>query len=62
MNLPQGAIDFLVYLAPSLLVFLTSYFLVKKFLDNDQKLKYAELKKAMDNNTLPLRLQAYERE
>ncbi|MBL0339498.1 MAG: hypothetical protein IPP71_00380 [Bacteroidetes bacterium] len=61
MNLPQGAIDFLVYLAPSLLVFGTSYFLVKRFLDNEQKMKYAELKRTMDNNLLPLRLQAYER-
>lgn len=61
MNLPQGILDFLVYLAPSLLVFLTAFFLVKKFLDSDQKLKYAELKKTMDNNLMPLRLQAYER-
>ncbi len=61
MNLPQGVIDFLVYLAPSLLVFGTSYFLVKRFLDNEQKMKYAELKRTMDQNLLPLRLQAYER-
>ena len=61
MNLPQGAIDFLVYLAPSLLVFGTSYFLVKRFLDNEQKMKYVELKRVMDSSLLPLRLQAYER-
>jgi EamA domain-containing membrane protein RarD len=35
MQLPQGLIDFLVYLAPSLLVFLTAFFLIKKFLDTD---------------------------
>jgi hypothetical protein len=61
MQLPSGLIDFLVYLAPSLLVFLTAFFLVRKFLDSDQKLKYAELKRAMDKDILPLRLQAYER-
>lgn len=61
MNLPSGVIDFLVYLAPSLLVFLTSYFLVKKFLDNDQRMKFAELKRTMDKELLPLRMQAYER-
>jgi len=61
MNLPDTVIDFLVYLAPSLLVFLTAFYLVKKFLDSDQKLKYAELKRAMDKDLLPLRMQAYER-
>ena len=61
MNIPNGVTDFLFYLAPSLLVFLTSWFLVKKFLDTDQKLRYAELKRSIDNNLLPLRLQAYER-
>ena len=61
MNLPQGVIDFLVYLAPSLLVFLTAFYLVKKFLDTDQRMKYAELKRTLDNTLLPLRLQAYER-
>jgi hypothetical protein len=61
MSIPQGVVDFLVYLAPSLLVFLTAWFLVKKFLDSDQRLKYAELKRTIDNNMLPLRLQAYER-
>ena len=61
MNLPDTVIDFLVYLAPSLLVFLTSFFLVKKFLDNDQRMKYAELKRTMDKELLPLRMQAYER-
>ncbi len=61
MNLPEGVIDFLVYLAPSLLVFLTAFYLVKKFLDTDQRLKYAELKRTLDNTLLPLRLQAYER-
>ncbi|MBK7970422.1 MAG: hypothetical protein IPK08_16600 [Bacteroidetes bacterium] len=61
MQLPQGLIDFLVYLAPSLLVFLTAFFLIKKFLDTDQRMKFAELKRVTDNHLLPLRLQAYER-
>ena len=61
MNLPSGVIDFLVYLAPSLLVFLTAFFLVKKFLDTDRQMKYAELKRAIDKDLIPLRFQAYER-
>ena len=61
MNLPTTVIDFLVYLAPSLLVFLTAFYLVKKFLDTDQRLKYAELKRSLDQQLMPLRMQAYER-
>ena len=53
--------DFLVYLAPSLLVFGMAYFLVKKFLDTDRNIRYAELKRAMQKDLLPIRLQAYER-
>lgn len=59
--MPQGIIDFLVYLAPSLLVFLTAWLLIKKFLDTNTKIKYAELKRAIQKDLLPLRLQAYER-
>lgn len=61
MNIPQGVIDFLVYLAPSLLVFLTAYLLIKKFLDTNSTIKQAELKRAIQKDLLPLRLQAYER-
>lgn len=61
MKIPQGIIDFLVYLAPSLLIFLTAYLLIKKFLDTNTKIKYAELKRAIQKDLLPLRLQAYER-
>jgi hypothetical protein len=61
MKIPQGIIDFLVYLAPSLLIFLTAYLLIKKFLDTNTRIQYAELKRAIQKDLLPLRLQAYER-
>jgi hypothetical protein len=61
MKISESWMEFLVYLAPSLLVFGMAYFLVKKFLDTDQKMKFAELKRAMHKDILPLRLQAYER-
>lgn len=38
-----------------------AFYLVKPYLDKSQRLQVLELKKAADNTTLPLRLQAYER-
>jgi hypothetical protein len=46
---------------PSLMVLAAVYFLVKRFFDNDQKLRVLELKKAAQPIVLPLRFQAYER-
>ena len=42
MNFPQGLIDFLVYLAPSLMVFFTTWFLVRRFLQRETTLKMLE--------------------
>lgn len=61
MNTPQGILDFLVYLAPSLLVFLTSWLLVKRFLQRESAIKVLELKSGQQKDLMPLRLQAYER-
>lgn len=61
MNFPQGIIDFLVYLAPSLLVFFTTWFLVRRFLQREATLKMLELKSLQQKEMMPLRLQAYER-
>ncbi|MBK9399943.1 MAG: hypothetical protein IPN36_03530 [Bacteroidetes bacterium] len=61
MDIPQGILDFLVYLAPSLLVFLTSWLLVKRFLQRESALKVLELRAGQQKDMMPLRLQAYER-
>lgn len=61
MDLPKGLLDFLVYLAPSLLVFLTAWMMLKRFLDRGIKMKMLELKSGAKKEILPLRLQAYER-
>lgn len=61
MKLSESWMDFLMFLAPSVLVFGMAYFLVKKFLDTDRSVKFAELKRAMQNDLIPIRLQAYER-
>jgi hypothetical protein len=43
------------------LVVCAAFYLLKPYLENTEKLKLIELKKAMSAQTLPLRLQAYER-
>lgn len=61
MTTPQGIIDFLVYLAPSLLVFVTAWFLIKKFFDRETGLKLMDIRAGQAKDMMPLRLQAYER-
>lgn len=61
MEIPKGILDFLVYLAPSLLVFGTCWFLVRRFLDREQALTLLGLRVSQQKELLPLRLQAYER-
>ena len=49
------------YILPSVVVFATSYYLVKSFLDNGSKKRLSELRMANQSNITPIRLQAYER-
>src|SRR5574344_694618 len=46
---------------PSLIVFLTAFFAIKHFVENDQKKRLLELKYQSRNVITPIRLQAYER-
>ena len=46
---------------PALIVFLTVYYLMKKYVDGQQQLKLLELRQQQQETTLPIRLQAYER-
>lgn len=46
---------------PALIVFLTVYHLMKKYVEGQQQLKMLELRKQQQEATLPIRLQAYER-
>jgi hypothetical protein len=46
---------------PSAVVFLTSYYLVKNFLDHESRKKVFDLKLANQTVLTPIRLQAYER-
>lgn len=46
---------------PALIVFLTAYYILKTYLENQYRLKMAEIKQGQIQTTLPLKLQAYER-
>ncbi|HEY0031145.1 MAG TPA: hypothetical protein VGC65_10335 [Bacteroidia bacterium] len=48
-------------LLPSAVVFLTSYYLVKNFLDHESRKRVVDLKLANQTVLTPIRLQAYER-
>lgn len=48
-------------LLPSLVVFLTAFFSIKFFIENDQKKKLLELRYNAKSVITPIRLQAYER-
>ena len=61
MDIPKSLLDILYFLVPSLLVFMTAYLLIKSFIDKEHRLKLMETKMMMQKETLPLRLQAYER-
>lgn len=54
-------IDLLKIIIPAGAVFAAAYFLVKRFLDNEQKRREFELRKSNQANITPLKIQAYER-
>jgi len=54
-------LEILKYTLPALIVFLTAYLLIRKFLENQQKIKKIDLMFKNDQFILPIRMQAYER-
>ncbi len=54
-------IEVLKYTLPALIVFFTSYLLIKSFLQNDQRIKKFDLIYKNEQYILPVRMQAYER-
>ncbi|MFO7977540.1 MAG: hypothetical protein R6U64_02670 [Bacteroidales bacterium] len=54
-------IEVLKYVIPSVVVFLTAYFLLKEFFDHETKKQQTAVIQEKVKTTLPLRLQAYER-
>ncbi|MGD0710151.1 MAG: hypothetical protein ABR968_03145 [Bacteroidales bacterium] len=54
-------LEILKYILPSLVVFAAAYYLIKLFLDNEQKKRTTDIKMAGYKIITPIRLQAYER-
>lgn len=54
-------IDILKIILPAGLVFAAAYFLVNRFLTNEQNRREFELKKATQSTVTPIKIQAYER-
>jgi hypothetical protein len=65
MDYMNSILEILKYILPSIVVFLTAYYFLKQFLENEHKKRMLELKmKSQSNNQgfiTPIRLQAYER-
>lgn len=53
--------EILKFILPAIIVFLTTYYLVKMFIDKEGKKKEVDLKLANQALLTPIRLQAYER-
>lgn len=51
----------LMYLVPSVIVFLTAYLILKSFMDKEYKSKLADIRMNNQNTITPIRLQACER-
>lgn len=54
-------LEILKYILPSGVVFATAYYLIRAFLENENRKKMLEIKMNNKNAALPVRLQAYER-
>ena len=61
MNLLPYLLDIIKYTIAGLGVVWIAFYLLKPYLDRDEKIQMLEFRKTISNQTLPLRLQAYER-
>jgi len=57
----ESFFEILKYTIPALIVFATSYLLLKQYLNSQYELKTLELSSKYSKNAIPLKLQAYER-
>ena len=53
--------DVLMYILPAFIVMMAMFIILKQFLDRDVTVRMTEAKRQQHKDTLPLRLQAYER-
>jgi hypothetical protein len=61
LNLLPFLFDILKYTLAGTGVVWIAFYLIKPYLDRDERIQLLEFKKTITNQTLPLRLQAYER-
>jgi len=61
MNFLPYLLDIIKYTIAGMGVVWIAFYLVKPYLDRDEKIQLLEFRKTISNQTLPLRLQAYER-
>lgn len=61
MDILFAFLEILKYILPSVVVFLTSYFLIKQLMQSQEKRALFEIRKKSAESINPLRLQAYER-
>lgn len=59
--MPETLLEILKYVLPSLIVFLTAFLVTRSFYNNELRKLEQMLRKESHKDTLPLRLQAYER-
>ncbi len=57
----QDILEILKYILPSLIVFMTAWLVIRKFLENERKIKKIDLMYKNEQYILPIRMQAYER-
>lgn len=57
----EDILDILKYTIPSLILFITVYFIVRSFYKNEEKRMNFEIRRRNQRITTPVRLQAYER-
>jgi hypothetical protein len=61
MNFLPYLLDIIKYTIAGMGVVWIAFYLIKPYLDRDEKIQMLEFRKTISNQTLPLRLQAYER-
>src|ERR1700712_1935788 len=61
MNLYPYLLDIIKYTIAGLGIVYIAFYLIKPYLERDEKIQLLEFRKTISNQTLPLRLQAYER-
>jgi hypothetical protein len=57
----ETVLEIIKITVPALIVFLTVYYLLKRFIEGQERMKMLEIKEKQHQTSTPMRLQAYER-